>query len=324
MAQFCRLSEVNLGIDLNNVQLLIEAHKSGVCFERMATLGRQRLLGDRETLVSILKKSGYAMSKDFLARLLSPSTEYSEDFFALLGAKEIFAIDVSDFEGANMLHDMNQPLPDSLISSFDLVLDGGTLEHIFDLPTALRNATRMVRPNGRFISLTQANNFCGHGFYQFSPELFYRFLCPKNGYVTEYCIIWEDIPRSLFYRVPDPDVVDTRINLTSEFGTNMTVQAKRIGEMSQEFIPQQSDYVRLWEVHPGETNLPSRTFEHRRTSAKFRSMLKQIPNLRAAVRFARRLFRIPTHQAIAEYRRLGIRQNAMGLLTPLNNLRVIR
>jgi SAM-dependent methyltransferase len=304
------------------VQLLIEAHKSGVSFERMATLGRQRLLGDRETLVSILKKSGYAMSKDCVARLLDPSTEYSEDFFSLLGAKEIFAIDVSDFEGANILHDMNQPLPDDLISSFDLVLDGGTIEHIFNLPTALRNATRMVRPNGRFISLTQANNFCGHGFYQLSPELFYRFLCSKNGYVTEYCIIWEDIPRSLFYRVPDPDVVGMRINLTSEFGTNMTVQAKRIGDVSQEFVPQQSDYVRLWETQPGETNLLSRA--HPRTWAKFRFALKRIPNLRAAVRFARRLLRIPTHQAIAEYRRLGIRQNALGLLTPLRNLRVIR
>ncbi len=314
----------NLGIDLNNVQLLIEAHKSGVSFERMATLGRQRLLGDRETLVSILTKSGYAMSQDCIARLLSPSTEYSEDFFALLGAKEIFAIDVSDFEGANILHDMNQPLPNSLISSFDLVLDGGTLEHIFDLPTALRNTTRMVRPNGRFISLTQANNFCGHGFYQFSPELFYRFLCPKNGYVTEYCIIWEDIPRSQFYRVPDPDVVGTRINLTSEFGTNMTVQAKRIGEMSRGFTPQQSDYVRLWKVPPGENSLLSRSPDRRRTWAQFRSVLKQIPGLRAAVRFARRLLRIPTHQAIAEYRRLGIRRNTMGLLTPVRNLRVIR
>ena len=286
----------------------------------MATLGRQRLLGDRETLVSILTKSGYAMSQDCIARLLSPSTEYSEDFFALLGAKEIFAIDVSDFEGANILHDMNRPLPNSLISSFDLVLDGGTLEHIFDLPTALRNTTRMVRPNGRFISLTQANNFCGHGFYQFSPELFYRFLCPKNGYVTEYCIIWEDIPRSQFYRVPDPDVVGTRINLTSEFGTNMTVQAKRISDVSPEFIPQQSDYVRLWNTQPGETNLS----EPRRTWAKFKSMLKLIPNFRAAVRFVRRLLRIPTYQAIAEYRRLGIKRNAMGLLTPLRNLRVIR
>jgi SAM-dependent methyltransferase len=320
----CLLSEVNLGIDLNSAQLLIEAHKSGVSFERVATLGRQRLIGDREKLVSVLKKAGYAMSKACVARLLATSTEYSEEFFALLGAKEIFSIDVSDFEGANILHDMNQPLPHSLISSFDVVLDGGTLEHIFDLPTALRNATKMVRPNGRFISLTQANNFCGHGFYQFSPELFYRFLCSKNGFTTEYCILWEDIPGSPFYRIPDPDVARTRINLTSEFGLNMTVQAKRTGEMSETFVPQQSDYVRMWEAQPAEDDRLNPAIEGPPIWTNFRSFLKGIPGVRPAVRFARKLLRIPQRQAIGEYRRLGIRKNTLGLLSPLRNLRVIR
>ena len=312
-----------MGIDLNSAQLLIEAHKSGVSFERMATLGRQRLLGDRHALISILRKSGYEMSSELVRKLLDPTIEYSEDFFHLLGAKEIFAVDVSDFEGAQILHDMNRPIPDSLVSSFDLVLDGGTLEHIFDLPTALRNATQMVRPNGRFICLTQANNFCGHGFYQFSPELFYRFLCPKNGYTTEYCIIWEDVPPSRFYRVPDPDAVRTRINLTSEFGTNMIVQAKRLGNMSPEFIPQQSDYVRAWEEHLGEGAL-HRAAQHSGNLVKLRSKLKHIPILRSAVVSARKLLRIPTRRAMAEYRELSIKRNALGLLKPLRDLRVIR
>ena len=183
-----------MGIDLNNAQLLVRAHKSGVSFERVLTLGRQRLLGDREMLLLTLRASGYQVSNDCASRLLDRTNEYSEEFLSLLGAKEIVAIDASDFEGAQIIHDMNHRIPEALDSAFDLVVDGGTLEHIFDLPTALRNATRMVRPNGRFISLTQANNFCGHGFYQFSPELYYRFLCPENGYVMDSCILWEDIP----------------------------------------------------------------------------------------------------------------------------------
>jgi hypothetical protein len=196
--------------------------------------------------------------------------------------------------------------------------------NIFDLPTALRNATKMVRPNGRFISLTQANNFCGHGFYQFSPELFYRFLCPKNGFTTEYCILWEDIPGSPFYRIPDPDVARTRINLTSEFGLNMTVQAKRTGEMSEIFVPQQSDYVRMWETPPAEAEHLCPTAARPRIWMNFRSILKRIPGVRAAVLVARRLLRVPTRQAIGEYRSLGIRKNTLGLLSPLKSLRVIR
>jgi SAM-dependent methyltransferase len=311
-----------MGIDLNSVQLLIQAQKSGVSFRKIATLGRQRLLGDRDVLVSVLRRSGYEVPASLARKLMDPETEYAEDFLRLLGAERICAIDFSDFEGAQMLHDMNYPIPDSLIDSFDLVLDGGTLEHIFDLPNSLRNAAQMVRPNGWFISLTQTNNFCGHGFYQFSPELFYRFFCPKNGYKTEECLIWEDIPRSVFYRVPDPDAVQTRINLTSKYGTYMMVRARRIGHSSRDFVPQQSDYVRLWDEHSGTSG----TLKHPglTVSAKLRSTLKSIPRLRSLVLFARKMLRTKTRRALREYRDLRIERNSRSLLTPLANLRVIR
>jgi SAM-dependent methyltransferase len=285
----------------------------------MATLGRQRLLGSRLELISILRKAGYKLSDDQMRKLLDPTIEYSEELFKLLGAREIVAIDVSDFEGAQILHDMNQPIPDNLRSSFDLVVDGGTLEHIFDTPTALRNVAQMTRPNGRFISLTMANNFCGHGFYQFSPELFYRFFCPGNGYITETCVLWEDIPRSRFYHVPDPDSVRTRINLTSESGTYMIVQAKRIGDVPQAFVPQQSDYARQW-----EEGRPAEFPKHSGSLTRLRSWLKRIPKLQPAVISVRKWLRIPTLYALEEYRRLRISRNAGRFLKPIRDLRVIR
>lgn len=311
-----------MGIDLNSVQLLIRAQKSGVSFRNMATLGRQRLLGDRDVLVSVLHRSGYEVPVNLVRKLMDPATEYAEDFFRLLGAERICAIDFSDFEGAQILHDMNFPIPHSLIDSFDLVLDGGTLEHIFDLPTSLRNAAQIVRPNGWFISLTQTNNFCGHGFYQFSPELFYRFFCLQNGYKTEGCLIWEDIPGSVFFQVPDPDVVQTRINLTSRYGTYMMVRARRIGQTSRDFVPQQSDYVRLWNEQPGTSG----ALKHPDLTglAKLRSALRRIPPLRSSVLITRKLLRVKTRRALAEYRDLRVERNACGLLTPLADLHVIR
>lgn len=252
------------------------------------------------------------MQEDRIRRLLDPTKEYCEELFSIFGAREIMAVDVSDFEGAQVIHDMNLPIPDSLDSSFDLVYDGGTLEHIFDLPTALRNTARMVRPRGRFISLTQPNNFCGHGFYQFSPELYYRFFCPKNGYAMESCILWEDIPGTRFYQVPDPDVVQDRINLTSEFGTLMVVQAQRQGDVARDFIPQQSDYVRLWNRQGGEPAPSNHSPDH---LSSLKSRLKRIPALRNAVQSAR---------AAARYRRLNIKRNADGYLTPFKDLQVIR
>ncbi len=301
-----------MGIDLNGAQLLIRAQKSGVSFARVATLGRQRNLCDRQTLLAILGASGYQLTEDRVQRFLDPKREYAEEFLSILGAKDIFAIDASDFEGAQIVHDMNQPIPDALDSSFDVVIDGGTLEHIFNLPVALGNAIRMVRPDGRFVSLNQANNFCGHGFYQFSPELYYRFLCPENGYVMDSCILWEDIPGSQFFQVPDPDAVQDRINLTSEFGVYLYVQATRRGKPSREFIPQQSDYARLWEKLEANGDPPTQASGR---AAKLKAKLKQIPALRTAVQSAR---------ATARYRSLNLRRNADGYLTALKDLKVIR
>jgi SAM-dependent methyltransferase len=278
----------------------------------MATLGRQRLLGDRHTLLSILKRSGYLISANTAGALLDPARLYCEEFFAILGAKEILAVDLSAFEGAQIIHDMNLPIPSALDSSFDVVYDGGTLEHIFNLPTALRNAAQMVRPDGTFISLTQPNNFCGHGFYQFSPELYYRFLCTRNGYAMQSCILWEDIPGTRFYQVPDPDVVQHRINLTSEFGTLMFVQAKRQGKILSDFIPQQSDYVRLWNAQSAP---PVRSIHSPDHLLTLKARLKSIPALRNAVQSAR---------AAARYRRLNIKRNADGYLTPFKDMQVMR
>jgi hypothetical protein len=162
-----------------------------------------------------------------------------------------------------------------------------------------------VRSGGRLVSLTIANDFCGHGFYRFSPELFYRFLCPGNGYAMESCIVWEDMPDSKFYDVPDPDSVQSRIELTSEFGAYMMIQAMRVGDVSREFIPLQSDYVRLWEERPDAP--PS--------SGRLASALKRIRTLRSFV--VKRFY-------ASVYRHQRIRRNDRRVLTPLKDLRVIR
>jgi hypothetical protein len=70
-------------------------------------------------------------------------------------------------------------------------LDGGTTEHVFNFPTALTNAMQMVETGGHLVIITGGNNFCGHGFYQFSPELFYRALSAENGFEMKRLIAAE-------------------------------------------------------------------------------------------------------------------------------------
>ena len=108
--------------------------------------------------------------------------KYADDLFHGLGATTLDVMDVSGFEGANILHDLNQPVDTRLHNAYDCVFDGGALEHVFNFPLALKNCIEMVKVGGCFITITPANNWCGHGFYQFSPELFYRILSRENGF----------------------------------------------------------------------------------------------------------------------------------------------
>jgi 2-polyprenyl-3-methyl-5-hydroxy-6-metoxy-1,4-benzoquinol methylase len=76
----------------------------------------------------------------------------------------VSSIDASDYENATYVHDLNVPIPDHLKGQFDLVDDGGTLEHVFNFPVALRNCMEMVKVGGHLLLNVPTNNFVGHGF----------------------------------------------------------------------------------------------------------------------------------------------------------------
>jgi hypothetical protein len=192
----------------------------------------------------------------------APDTGYAEPVFKSLGARNIWSLDASGFEGAEFTHDLNQPIGADLKARFDLVYDGGTLEHVFNFPMALQNCMEMVRENGRFFMHTVANNWCGHGFYQFSPELFYTVFCPDNGFEVERMILHAVGPYGRWYEVSNPQTIRSRVELFNSLPLQLLVQVRR-AKITPLFnrIPQQSDYTPRWaEQSPDQANpfAPSR------------------------------------------------------------------
>jgi hypothetical protein len=175
--------------------------------------------------------------------LLTP-TGYVEPMFTKLGAVNIDSIDYSSYEGASVTHDMNLPIPDELKGRFSAVFDGGTLEHVFNYPQALKNAMEMVTVGGHFLAMTPCNNCMGHGFYQFSPELFFRAFSEGNGFELEDMFV---CLKGHWYRVSDPEAIGQRVELINNYPTLLFIQAKRL-RYTEIFAtaPQQSDCVALW------------------------------------------------------------------------------
>lgn len=245
-----------MAFDINTVQFLIAARRRGAGFGRTLMLGRQSLNVFPAAMVSLLERNGLSAEK---FKASGPECAYAESLFEALGATQVDSLDNSDFEGAKFVHDLNQPIPPGWKGQFDAVIDGGTLEHVFNFPTGLRNSMELVREGGRLFFQTCANNLCGHGFYQFSPELFYRALSVENGFEVERMVIHRVGPYGNWYEVSDPNAIRSRVELITFTPMHLLVQARRTS-IKEIFAraPQQSDYTVLWQVSAKDQTVPAK------------------------------------------------------------------
>ena len=103
---------------------------------------------------------------------LSKNVPFKE-FFLILGIENVKVLDLDGYEGADYLFDLNESeCPSNLRSKFDLIVDGGSLEHCFNLPNALNSLNLMLRNDGIIFHSNPANKMLDHGFYQISPTLY--------------------------------------------------------------------------------------------------------------------------------------------------------
>jgi hypothetical protein len=259
-----------MGVGAATAEFLIEAAGNGVRFDRTLTIGKQAAFLGPLRIGRLVRRHGQwpagESRGDFYARFRDQPGEL-DPLLTVLGAREVDSMDASPYEGATIIHDLNEPVGEELRGRFSTVFDGGSLEHIFNAPAALRSYMEMVEVGGHLIIHTMANNYLGHGFYQFSPEFFFRALSPANGFevervvVVENDIAWREVlgarvpieTAGPWYEVADPEAVHSRVVLQGRRPVVIQVQARRIADIRPfAEAPQQSDYVELWTDSDGD------------------------------------------------------------------------
>ena len=116
----------------------------------------------------------------------------AERFFDALGVSPVTSIDI---EGAaldpDLRHDLNLPLPASMVDRFDLVLDPGTTEHVFDVRTGLTNVVRALRVGGVVIHFVPVYSYNG-GYFSINPNVLHDFYA-ANAFtdIRAYLIMWD-------------------------------------------------------------------------------------------------------------------------------------
>ncbi len=244
-----------MGIDTMTLEFLLDARKKGVKFKDTITLGRQDLLVEYTDIENLFYLYDIPFTDKTITEFYRKSKQFAEPLLEYLGAKTCKSIDYSDFEGASIVHDLNNPISYELKGQFDTVIDGGTLEHVFNFPQAIKNCMELVKVGGHFISITPTNNYLGHGFYQFSPELLFRIFSEENGFKVTKMIYCEQNRDNLWYEVLDPKVISHRVEAMSMYHCSLMLLAEKIKNANIfEKIPQQSDYADEWTHKPDKGN----------------------------------------------------------------------
>ena len=237
-----------MAITKNDCTFLFYSKQMGVSFRETLMLGRLNLVASHEDIINSIHryKTNVKGIND-----VNFADEYAEPLFEILGAEKIDSMDFSPYENASVIHDLNCPIGEELKNKFTAIVDGGTIEHIFNFPIAIKNCMEALKIGGHYIGITPANNQMGHGFYQFSPELYFRVFSDDNGFKIKKVLININAGSATqWYEVADPKAVNSRVMLVNNFPISLMIIAEKIAAKKVfETIPQQMDYTNTWNAH---------------------------------------------------------------------------
>lgn len=231
-----------MGIDAHGLRFLEYARGRNGPLGATLTVGHQGLHLSVRELRHYLGTSAAAGCRE---------SAYADDLLVKeFGATTVTSVDASDYEQATYLRDLNLPLePD--FPQFDTVIDAGTLEHVFDVRTSFGNIGRCCRVGGQILHMLPANNFVGHGFYQFSPEFFFSVYSPARGF-SQTEVYLADLGRLDYWWKVLPPVGGARSTAMSARETYVLVRTVKSAEVAGTYPVQQSDYVSSWDSGVGE------------------------------------------------------------------------
>jgi len=170
---------------------------------RGIVLGRQSLSMKGRRLAAWAERIR-AYGHDLSADQVVQDDGWTETLFKTLGYPDMEAVDFTDAEGAQHVHDLNKPVPAALKGKFDVVIDGGTTEHIFHIGQALESCHAMLKPGGVMMSFVSADNWFGHGFFQSGPDVPWRYWHHCRGYEMLEVAAQERRGKQRYVPIPDP------------------------------------------------------------------------------------------------------------------------
>ena len=221
-------------------------------------LGRQDAYFDFEVLQSQAQHFDVKLKSVSVRTVENPWSKRSviddQTLLSALGFDTVESLDFVADEKPTFVHDLNEDVPASFHARWQVVFDGGTLEHVFDLATALRNIHRMLKPGGVVIHESPTNNFVDHGFWQINPTSLFDFYS-TNGYeILEAWICLFPSADTMHYEAPHRFIYDPAAFEALSVGrfpnglASVFIAARKPMQEKPAVKPTQGFYRRHWGV----------------------------------------------------------------------------
>lgn len=166
-----------MGLHINYVHMLHQSLETAARGGLVCALGVQNVPFSREQL-------GRVLGHDCGGGIAN-----QDDVFQSLGYVRVEALDISVDEGVEHCFDLNgSDLPAELHGRFSLVWNGGTLEHVFNIPNALANISVLLDKSGIVAHCLPVHGWVEHGFYQFSPTLMFDYYAAAGYTILASCL----------------------------------------------------------------------------------------------------------------------------------------
>lgn len=167
-------------------RMLIREHLYRPITGNILTLGRQTIAMTYEDAIEVMMQEGFSPSQNISEKInvvCDQNTRFGKgsnfisdnSFFQLIGINKVSSMDVTSYEGADIIHNLNYPIPTSLYGQYDFIIDGGTFDHLFDLRVAFENVVKLLKPDGRILQWNAASNYTGAAYLSLGPDFFHDY-----------------------------------------------------------------------------------------------------------------------------------------------------
>ena len=170
-----------MGIDYRLAKAILHEHKYRPIVGTILLVGRQTIILTPEEAINLVSEEGVPVRSK--ANIEVDLTTYGSaerslitdrSFFSLFSDAEVLALDVSDYENAEIIHDLNQPIPEELKGLADFMFNGSCMDNLFDPASALKNMSHLLRSGGRILHIEHGSPVQG-AYLMYSPAYFFDY-----------------------------------------------------------------------------------------------------------------------------------------------------